>query len=209
MIAMDERPLESMQAVLSLIRKIEPDFKISLAGSYHEPVIYDIVDFSETFSGKKEFPESVKAKRKELGLTTTFYTCCAEAHPNLFVISDPDEAVWLGWFAQAENYDGYLRWAYNSWTADPLTDARFRTWPAGDCFVVYPGGRASIHFAKLTEGIQDFEKVRILRAQWQKECNEVKLAQLSEILNSFSSEKILGEGPVNALTAAKSFLDKQ
>lgn len=209
MIAMDERPLESMQAVLSLIRKIEPDFKISLAGSYHEPVIYDIVDFSETFSGKKEFPESVKAKRKELGLTTTFYTCCAEAHPNLFVISDPDEAVWLGWFAQAENYDGYLRWAYNSWTADPLTDARFRTWPAGDCFVVYPGGRASIHFAKLTEGIQDFEKVRIFRAQWQKEGNEVKLAQLTEILNSFSSEKILGEGPVNALTAAKSFLDKQ
>ena len=209
MIAMDERPLESMQAVLSLIRKIEPDFKISLAGSYHEPVIYDIVDFSETFSGKKEFPESVKAKRKELGLTTTFYTCCAEAHPNLFVISDPDEAVWLGWFAQAENYDGYLRWAYNSWTADPLTDARFRTWPAGDCFVVYPGGRASIHFAKLTEGIQDFEKVRILRAQWQKEGNEVKLAQLTEILNSFSSEKILGEGPVNALTAANSFLDKQ
>ena len=93
MIAMDERPLESMQAVLSLIRKIEPDFKISLAGSYHEPVIYDIVDFSETFSGKKEFPESVKAKRKELGLTTTFYTCCAEAHPNLFVISDPSSAL--------------------------------------------------------------------------------------------------------------------
>lgn len=209
MIAMDERPLESMQAVLSLIRKIEPDFKISLAGSYHEPVIYDIVDFSETFSGKKEFPESVKAKRKELGLTTTFYTCCAEAHPNLFVISDPDEAVWLGWFAQAENYDGYLRWAYNSWTADPLTDARFRTWPAGDCFVVYPGGRASIHFAKLTEGIQDFEKVRILRAQWQKEGNEVKLAQLTEILKSFSTEKILKEGPANALTSAKAFLDKQ
>ena len=209
MIAMDERPLESMQAVLSLIRKIEPDFKISLAGSYHEPVIYDIVDFSETFSGKKEFPESVKAKRKELGLTTTFYTCCAEAHPNLFVISDPDEAVWLGWFAQAENYDGYLRWAYNSWTADPLTDARFRTWPAGDCFVVYPGGRASIHFSKLTEGIQDFEKVRILRAQWQKEGNEAKLAQLTEVLKPFTSDKILEEGPAKALITAKSFLDKQ
>lgn len=209
MIAMDERPLESMQAVLSLIRKIEPDFKISLAGSYHEPVIYDIVDFSETFSGKKEFPESVKAKRKELGLTTTFYTCCAEAHPNLFVISDPDEAVWLGWFAQAENYDGYLRWAYNSWTADPLTDARFRTWPAGDCFVVYPGGRGSVHLAKLTEGIQDFEKVRILRAQWQKEGNEAKLAQLTEVLKPFTSDKILEEGPAKAIAAAKSFLDKQ
>lgn len=209
MIAMDERPLESMQAVLGLIRKVEPAFKISLAGNYHEPVIYDIVDFSETFSGKQEFPESAKAKRKELGLTTTFYTCCAEAHPNMFVISNPDEAAWLGWFAQAEGYDGYLRWAYNSWTLDPLTDARFRTWPAGDCFVVYPGGRGSVRFSKLVEGIQDFEKVRILRAQWQKEGNEAKLAQLTEVLKPFTSDKILEEGPAKALAAAKFFLDKQ
>lgn len=209
MIAMDERPLESMQAVLGLIRKVEPAFKISLAGNYHEPVIYDIVDFSETFSGKQEFPESAKAKRKELGLTTTFYTCCAEAHPNMFVISNPDEAAWLGWFAQAEGYDGYLRWAYNSWTLDPLTDTRFRTWPAGDCFVVYPGGRGSVRFSKLTEGIQDFEKVRILRSRWQKEGNEAKLAQLTEVLKPFTSDKILEEGPVKALITAKSFLDKQ
>lgn len=209
MIAMDERPLESMQAVLGLIRKVEPAFKISLAGNYHEPVIYDIVDFSETFSGKQEFPESAKAKRKELGLTTTFYTCCAEAHPNMFVISNPDEAAWLGWFAQAEGYDGYLRWAYNSWTLDPLTDARFRTWPAGDCFVVYPGGRGSVRFSKLVEGIQDFEKVRILRSRWQETGNEAKLGQLTGILKSFSTEKILKEGPTNALTSAKAFLDKQ
>lgn len=209
MIAMDERPLESMQAVLGLIRKVEPAFKISLAGNYHEPVIYDIVDFSETFSGKQEFPESAKAKRKELGLTTTFYTCCAEAHPNMFVISNPDEAAWLGWFAQAEGYDGYLRWAYNSWTLDPLTDARFRTWPAGDCFVVYPGGRGSVRFSKLVEGIQDFEKVRILRSQWQETGNEAKLGQLTGILKSFTSETVLAEGPTKALAAAKSFLDRQ
>ena len=209
MIAMDERPMESMQEVLSLIRNIEPGFKISLAGNYHEPINHEITDFSEGFSPKKEFPESAKAKRKELGLTTTIYTCCAEAHPNMFVISDPDEAAWLGWFAQAEGYDGYLRWAYNSWTIDPLTDARFRTWPAGDCFVVYPGGRGSVRFSKLTEGIQDFEKVRILRAQWQKEGNEAKLAQLTEVLKPFTSDKILEEGPAKALAAAKSFLDKQ
>lgn len=209
MIAMDERPLESMQAVLGLIRKVEPAFKISLAGNYHEPVIYDIVDFSETFSGKREFPESAKAKRKELGLTTTFYTCCAEAHPNMFVISNPDEAAWLGWFAQADGYDGYLRWAYNSWTIDPLTDARFRTWPAGDCFVVYPGGRGSVRFSKLVEGIQDFEKVRILRSRWQETGNEAKLGQLTGILKSFTSETVLAEGPAKALAAAKSFLDRQ
>lgn len=209
MIAMDERPMESMQAVLSLIRRTEPDFKISLAGNYHEPINLGIADFSEGFAPKKEFPESAKAKRKGLGLTTTFYTCCAEAHPNMFVISDPDEAAWLGWFAQAENYDGYLRWAYNSWTMDPLADARFRTWPAGDCFVVYPGGRGSVRFSKLVEGIQDFEKIRILKEQWRKEDDDSKLSHLAGILKSFSSEKLLEEGPANALTAAKSFLDEQ
>ena len=208
MIAMDERPMESMQAVLSLIRRTEPDFKISLAGNYHEPINFGIADFSEGFAPKKEFPESAKAKRKGLGLTTTFYTCCAEAHPNMFVISDPDEAAWLGWFAQAEGYDGYLRWAYNSWTLDPLTDARFRTWPAGDCFVVYPGGRGSVRFSKLVEGIQDFEKVRILRSRWQEIGNEAKLGQLTGILKSFTSETVLAEGPAKALAAAKSFLDK-
>lgn len=209
MIAMDERPMESMQAVLSLIRNIEPGFKISLAGNYHEPINHEIADFSEGFAPKKEFPESAKAKRKELGLTTTIYTCCAEAHPNMFVISNPDEAAWLGWFAQAEGYDGYLRWAYNSWTLDPLTDTRFRTWPAGDCFVVYPGGRGSVRFSKLVEGIQDFEKVRILRSRWQETGNEAKLGQLTGILKSFTSETVLAEGPTKALAAAKSFLDRQ
>lgn len=212
MIAMDERPLEAMKAVLSLIRKVEPEFKVSLAGSYHEPVIYDLADFSETFSGKEEFPEEVKRGRKDLGLTTTFYTCCSEAYPNTYLISNPDEAVWLGWFALADGYDGYLRWAYNSWTVDPLKDARFRTWAAGDCYIVYPGGRGSIRFSKLTEGIQDFEKVRILSREWQTSgsaSDEAKLRRLSELLDAFTFESIRSEGPTPALTAAKSFLSRQ
>lgn len=212
MIAMDERPLEAMKAVLSLIRKVEPEFKVSLAGSYHEPVIYDLADFSETFSGKEEFPEEVKRGRKDLGLTTTFYTCCSEAYPNTYLISNPDEAAWLAWFALADGYDGYLRWAYNSWTVDPLKDARFRTWAAGDCYIVYPGGRGSIRFSKLTEGIQDFEKVRILSREWQTSgsaSDEAKLRRLSELLDAFTFESIRSEGPTPALTAAKSFLSRQ
>ena len=212
MIAMDERPLEAMQAVLSLIRRVEPKFKVSLAGSYHEPVIYDIADFSETFSGKAEFPEEVKWRRRELGLTTTSYTCCAEAYPNTYLISNPDEAAWIGWFVLADGYDGYLRWAYNSWTLDPLKDGRFRTWPAGDCYIVYPGGRGSIRFSKLTEGIQDFEKARILRQQWQSSgsaSDESKLSRLNEILSAFTFENIQSEGPTPALSAAKAFLSQQ
>ena len=56
-----------------------------------------------------------------------------------------------------------MRWAYNSWVEEPLHDTKHVTWSAGDCFLVYPGPRSSIRFERLREGIQDYEKIRILR----------------------------------------------
>ena len=69
----------------------------------------------------------------------------------------------MGWHAAAKGYDGFLRWAYDSWTADPLHDTRHVNWPAGDCWLVYPGVRSSIRFERLREGIIDHEEIRILR----------------------------------------------
>ena len=70
-----------------------------------------------------------------------------------------------GWYAAAYGYDGFLRWAYDAWPADPVRDARHVLWPAGDTFLVYPGADSSIRFEKLREGIVDFEKIRIVRQQ--------------------------------------------
>ncbi|MBQ5705021.1 MAG: DUF4091 domain-containing protein, partial [Bacteroidaceae bacterium] len=58
--------------------------------------------------------------------------------------------------------DGYLRWAYNSWTKEPEKDARFRSWPAGDTHVIYPGNTSSIRWERLVQGIQSFEKWHIM-----------------------------------------------
>ncbi|HEY0732583.1 MAG TPA: DUF4091 domain-containing protein, partial [Chitinophagaceae bacterium] len=60
-------------------------------------------------------------------------------------------------------YSGFLRWAYDAWPSDVMRDARHPFWPAGDCFLVYPGGQSSIRFEKLREGIVDFEKLTILK----------------------------------------------
>lgn len=208
MIAMDERPLDSMKAALAVIHKYEPDFKVSLVGDYHEPIIYYLSDYCQSFARDAEFPEEVKVQRKELGLLTTFYTCCAEAHPNTFVISDPEESTWLGWYALAGDYDGYLRWAYNSWPEKPLSDLRFVTWPAGDCSIAYPGGRSSVHLAKLVEGIQDYEKIHILKSEWEKSGDEASLDRLSAVLEGFTLENILKEGARKSVDAAKSFLNE-
>ncbi len=204
MIAMDERSPEDMLLALDVIRSADPDFKVSLAGNYH-PELKDIVsDYSLAI--RQDFPKDVLATRKSKGMKSTIYTCCAEAKPNLFVVSDPHEPVWLGIYAAANGYDGYLRWAYNSWTKDPLKDARFRTWPAGDCFVVYPEGRSSVHFEKLIEGIQDYEKILILKARWEAEGNTEKLSLLNSALSAFTMEDIMKSDTAEAVRKVKSLL---
>lgn len=86
----------------------------------------------------------------------------------------------------ANGFDGYLRWAYNSWTEDPLRDSRFHTWAAGDCYLTYPGGRSSIRMEKLIEGIQDYEKIWILRNELEGD----KKRKLDHIVTSFATMEI-------------------
>src|SRR4030095_9214670 len=76
------------------------------------------------------------------------------------------------WYSAAYGYNGFLRWAYDAWPEDPIRDARFGSWNAGDCFIVYPGANSCIRFEKLREGIVDFEKIRILKDQAAKSTNK-------------------------------------
>ena len=77
--------------------------------------------------------------------------------------------------------NGFLRWAYDAWPADPVRDARHVLWPAGDCFMVYPGAERSIRFEKMREGIVDFEKLRILQSKASKSGDPVVKKQVEEL----------------------------
>ncbi len=184
-IAMDERGLEAMQEAIKVIRNADPEFKISLAGNYHKEIEPELYDYCLGYGNN--FPADIKAAREKAGKISTVYTCCAEPFPNTFTFSAPAEATWIGWHAMAGNYDGYLRWAYNSWTADPLRDSRFRTWAAGDCYIVYPE-RSSIRMEHLIEGIQDYEKIRILREELAAKNNKSKLDKLNKLVSQFTPE---------------------
>lgn len=204
-IAMDERPAEAMQAALGLIQAVEPDFKVSLAGNWHPEIEEELYDYCVAFM--QDMPDEAKAKRHSKGKISTYYTCCAERYPNLFTVSPLEEAVWIPWYALAKGYDGYLRWAYNHWTADPMTDTRFRTWTAGDCYCVYPEGRSSLRFEKLAEGIQDYEKTRILKEEWLSSGRQDLLMQLDAVLANFDYETITAEGAAPAIRSAKEFVN--
>ncbi len=181
-ISMDERPMEAMREAIKVIKQADPEFKITLAGNYHPEIQSDLYYLSIPYGHK--FPEDVKAERERKGQISTVYTCCTEAFPNIFTFSDPAEATWTTLHAIAGGYDGYLRWAVNSWTSDPLRDSRFRTWAAGDTYNIYPGPRSSIRFERLVEGIQDCEKIRILR----KELKGGKLDKLNKAVSMFTPE---------------------
>lgn len=204
MIAMDERPAEAMKAAFDVIYSAEPDFKVSLAGGWHPEIESDIDDYCVAF--RTPMPDDVIKARREQGKVSTYYTCCAERYPNIFTVSPLAEAVWIPWHALAKDYDGYLRWAYNHWTAEPMKDTRFRTWTSGDCYCVYPQGRTSLRFDKLLEGIQDYEKVCILRDEWVAAGDTARLEALDKVLAAFDFETIKAEGAAPAVHNAKALI---
>ena len=204
-IAMDERKMKDMLLTMEVIRKADPNFKIALAGSYHDE-LSDLDDYCITLH--ERYPADVLAKRKAAGKTTTFYTCCAETLPNTFTISQPAEAEWLAWHSASFALDGYLRWALNSWTKNPLHDTRFRSWTSGDTYLIYPDNRTSIRFERLKEGIQQYEKVRILREEFTQKGNKAGLKKLDEILEPFDDKNLLKTTATEMVNTAKNALNK-
>jgi hypothetical protein len=205
-IAMDERDMESMKAVISLLKKIDPGWKTALAGGYHPEIANEIYDYCIIIHSK--FDPDVLKTRKEYGRPSTYYTACGENKPNGFTFSPPAENTWISWYAAAEGFTGYLRWAYNNWTKATLQDTRYRTWPAGDCYQIYPGPRTSIRFEKLIEGIQDFEKIRILREQFKKEGDDKHLKELNEVLSIFTTKNLETIPAAEMVMKGKSFLNR-
>ena len=206
-IAMDERGLKDMLATIEVVRKADPDFKLSLAGSHHKELLEPLNDYcvtmAETFS-----PEEIAVRRAK-GMTTTYYTCCAEARPNTFTFSPPAEAEYLGWFASKAGVDGYLRWALNSWVEKPLHDSRFTNWAAGDTYILYPDARTSIRFERLIEGIQAYEKIRILRNATDKRGRSKNYGkQLDKILEAFDPLTLTATSATDVVKKAKQELNR-
>ena len=206
-IAMDERGLKDMLATIAVVRKADPNFKLSLAGTYHTELVNDLDDYCTNLAGK--FTDAELARRKAEGKVTTFYTSCAEPRPNTFTFSPLAESEWFGWWAAKLGLDGYLRWALNSWVKDPLLDSRFITWGAGDCYLLYPGGRTSTRFERMIEGIQAYEKIRILRNETDKRGRKKSYdKQIEKILEPFDEFNLLEVPAAKVVNQAKAALNK-
>lgn len=192
-IGMDERPDALMRGAIATLRRHAPELKLASAINHPSALSREVDDVSPIISTAGEFSAADLEARRGAGQMTTFYVCTAPPVPNTFTFSPPAEAEWLGLFAAARGFDGFLRWAFQSWVEDPFRSTDFTSWPSGDCFLIYPGNRSSVRFERLRDGIEDFEKIHLLRA-WAAATKPdsgqaAAMAGLEEALQGFTWER--------------------
>jgi len=207
-IGINENPLQDTLTSIKLLKDHSTEWKITYAGSRHEELLEVIDDYCVIID--EPMNDQMITERRKRGQTTTFYVCCRPPRPNNFPFSPPAEGVWMGWHAFARGYDGFLRWAYDSWTADPLRDTRHTKWAAGDCFLVYPDQRSSIRFERLREGFVDFEKLQIVRnkLRLRKDVKARKsLEELDLVLRRFTYDTVQVEPAAEAVNEARRVLN--
>ena len=91
--------------------------------------------------------------------------------PNSFTKSIPVESYWSAIFAGSLNATGFLRWAFDAWVKNPLEESTHWSFPAGDCFLVYPSlrdddkreSKFTLRLAKLDEGVRDVNKLYLMK----------------------------------------------
>lgn len=192
---MDEVPEGEMEAVIGLIRFNDKDWKIGLAYGHapNERVIaslYHVSGYYENETQVQTYDDQV----------TTFYTSCSLPRPNSFVAADanPADLAALPWYALAREHDGYLRWAFDNWRSHHPLDLREGTYTAGDFSLVYRSSNdkdmiliPSVRSELLRDGIEDYEKVHVLRSAMRR-CEENDwLARLQETIDIFSTEGLM------------------
>lgn len=166
-VAMDERGPEDTKATADCVKKFAPKIKIAMPGN-HPPSHFKGIELANYCQFIAQIDDAFLAEvktRQAQDKVTTFYVCCGPRRPNTFTFSPTDEQVWLGYYAAAKGLDGFLRWAFVNWPRDPLFDSSFGPWPAGDTFFLYPGPRSSVRWEMLRDGIEEAEKIRLLRAK--------------------------------------------
>ncbi len=209
-LALDEREEEEMTNLFEFLKQTAPELKISMAGFYYEDINPSIYDFSSNWRHTDRVSETAIESRRNSGLKTTYYVACGIPEPNNFTFSPPAESCYEGWFAAAAGFDGFLRWAYNSWPEDPTIDSRYTKWPSGDTYLVYPGALSSVRFERLREGIQDYEKIRILREELAGESSEsaaASLKRLDDFLDSIDSGTLENRSAAEVINEGKQILN--
>ncbi|TLX71676.1 DUF4091 domain-containing protein [Labilibacter sediminis] len=184
---LDEVSEAKLNNVISVVHGNDPDWKLGIAYSHglsneSKSHFYDISGILEDASNQGITE----------GKVSTFYTSCTQKNPNNYITPENNSAemTWMCWHALSQGYDGYLRWAYDYWRLSDPFDARDGAHTAGDFSMIYRSSNtdpvnflSSLRLEMLREGIEDFEKIKILKDALLTSTNPADHVKL-ELLNS-------------------------
>ena len=185
-----EGEIDQVTEMKHLIQSVNSAFKLELvADKWSSELMEDVyaADVASQYSNLKEW---FKMRHRE-GKETSYHITADNEYPNLYLHSSSAEAAWFGWYAAAQGIDGIHLMHFNSWKEGVLHDARLDAASSGSTHLIYPNARSTIRYERLIEGIQDYEKIRILRQQFlADEAQKEKLHLIDEILSDFIIERL-------------------
>lgn len=171
-LVMSDEPnnVELFMETVELIESAAPELQVSFKCAIHDQHFFEKYgDNIQSLSlntcelvNNIDNLHSTKKKLESRGGKFTWFSCCFPEDLNIFIKSPLIESRLKGWFTYYWDFDGFLRWAYAIWPADPLKDVRYKypKWNAGDMFFVYPGKdlkpMGSVREKNFLFGIQDF-----------------------------------------------------
>ena len=193
---MDEITDAKMQQVITIIKNNNPNWKIGVA---------HVKELSQTVTNKLyDKAGSLALASGKTNNVSSFYTSCSESIPNNYLTpqNNPAEMSWMPWHSIKENLDGYLRWGYDFWNNSDPFELRNGGNTAGDFAMIYRSSNelnaeimSSIRLELLRDGIQDFEKIKILRNQLSISTNlfdQETLTKLNAKINQFTKNSGIG-----------------
>jgi hypothetical protein len=166
--------LEKFKNSLEFIRQAAPGLRLAVAIDHFEfmevapPELLDFFPVLPHLCKDPQLAERLIKLAHARGGRMLFYICCWPPIPNTFVHSPAVEAELLGWLTYFLKVDGFLRWAFCLWPADPWQRVSYRApdWNAGDMYFVLPGKDGApvetLRYEGLRAGVQDYELLKLV-----------------------------------------------
>jgi hypothetical protein len=162
------------KASVAFIRQSAPGFKHIVFINHFEfledapPEVVDCVPVLPLLARDLDLSKSLVERLHSKEGKMLWYVCCWPPIPNTFLHSPLVEGVLHGWLTHYFQVDGFIRWAFCLWPADPWKRVSWRApdWHAGDMYFVLPGKDGSpvetLRYEALRLGIQDFELLKMV-----------------------------------------------
>jgi len=174
-VAADEpSDLEMFNRSLAFVHEAGPGFKFSAAINHFEfmedapPGVIDFIPILPLACNEPDLTAQLTEKLHQRGGKMHWYVCCWPPIPNTFIHSPLAEAVLHGWLTHALKLDGFLRWDFCLWPANPWERISYRVpgWHAGDMSFVMPGKDGgpveTLRYEALRMAVQDYELIKMV-----------------------------------------------